>query len=324
MNARFEWTDPKTVEAALGQLGEGAVVKAGGVDLMDRLKEGLDSPRRLVNILRVPGLAEISEGPGGLRIGALVTLAKLASDPLIGRRLPALRDAAQQAATPNLRNAATLGGNLLQRPRCWYFRDQQFPCLRKGGAACYAQDGEHEYHALFGNSTCAIVHPSSTATPLLAYGASVEVASKAGRRSLPLGQLFVAPEQDVQREHVLKPDELLTAVIVPVPPAGARSAYGKLAEKESFDWPLAETTVVLEIAGGRVAKAAVALGAAAPVPLRASGAEKALVGQAINAETARAAAKAALLGATPLARNGYRLALFETLLARTILKAAEA
>lgn len=321
---RFEWADPTTVEAALDQLGEGALIKAGGVDVMDRLKEGLDAPRRLVNVLRLPGLGQVVEEAGTIRIGALVTLSHLSSDALVSRRLPALRDAAARAATPNVRNAATLGGNLLQRPRCWYFRDEQFPCLRKGGDTCYAQAGEHEYHAIFGNGLCAIVHPSSTATPLLAYGASVEVAGRAGRRLLPLAQLFVAPEQDVQREHVLQPDELLTAVVVPAPAATARSAYGKLAEKESFDWPLAEAAVVLELGGGRVTKAAVALGAAAPVPLRAAAAEKALLGQAIGAETARAAAKAALAGATPLPRNAYRLPLFEALVTRTILAAGGA
>jgi xanthine dehydrogenase YagS FAD-binding subunit len=321
---RFEWADPTTVEAALEQLGEGALVKAGGVDVMDRLKEGLDAPRRLVNVLRVEGLDQVSEAEGAIRIGTLVTLTRLSSDALVARRLPALRDAAARAATPNVRNAATLGGNLLQRPRCWYFRHEQFPCLRKGGDTCYAQEGEHEYHAVFGNDLCAIVHPSSTATPLLAYGASVELASRAGRRLLPLAQLFVAPDQDVQREHALKPDELLTAVVVPVPAAGSRSAYGKLAEKESFDWPLAEVAVVLELAGGRVTKAAVALGAAAPVPLRSASAEQALVGRALTPETARAAAKAALTGATPLPRNRYRLPLFEALLGDMLLKAAEA
>ncbi len=315
----FEWTNATTVEEALGALGDGAAVKAGGVDILDRMKEHLDTPSRLVNIRNVRALRGVREEAGALRIGPLATLAELASDPAVRRTAPALADAAANAATPQIRNMATVGGNLLQRPRCWYFRSEHFHCLRKGGDHCFAIEGENQYHAIFGNTICAIVHPSAAAIALAALGATVEITSKAGKREIPLETLFVTPETDVTREHVLAAGELLTEIRIPKP-AGP-SAYLKLGEKESFDWPIAEAAVALEMAGGVVRKASVILGAAAPVPYRARQAEAALVGKKIDDESARAAASAALDGATPLSENAYKLRVTETVVRRVILSA---
>jgi len=320
--ARFEWSDARSVDDAISQLGGKAAVKAGGIDLMDRLKEGLDSPSRLVNIRTIPNLDYIREDSGWLRVGAMVTLATIADHPLIRRRYTALADAALRAATPQIRNMATVGGNLLQRPRCWYFRSEQFHCLRKGGDRCFAQDGENESHAIFNNSVCAIVHPSATACALTALGAKLEIRGRKGAREASLDDFFLRPEQDVNREHSLADDELLTEIRIPAPSDSVRSAYIKVGQKESFDWPLAEVAIVLDQRGGVVNKASIVLGAAAPVPWRATGAEQVLAGKAVNQQTAREAATAAVYGATPLSQNAYKIPIFEAVVRRTILAAA--
>jgi xanthine dehydrogenase YagS FAD-binding subunit len=318
----FEWSDPATLDEALVQLGPKALAKAGGIDVADRLKERLDAPSRVVNLRRVPGLDRLREKEGVVELGAMVTLSRLAEDHLVRARLPALAEAALRAATPNVRNAATLGGNLLQRPRCWYFRQEAFPCRRKGGDTCFAQEGRNEYHAVFENDVCAIVHPSDAATALVAYGARAEIASRRGRREAPLEALYVLPKEDVTREHRLAPDELLVAIHVPAPVPGARSAYVKQGERDSADWPLASAAVVLELAGGTCRRASIVLGAAAPVPWRARAAEAALAGKAVTAESAAGAAKAALEGASPLAENGYKVPLLQAMVRRAILAAA--
>ena len=319
MISRFEWANAKSVNDALSLADERSVFKAGGIDLMDRLKEGIDSPSRLVNIRTIPGLANILDTPQGLRLGPLVTLAQLDADKAVRSGYTALADAAGHAATPQIRNMATVGGNLVQRPRCWYFRNEQFHCFKKGGNKCFAQEGENEYHAIFDNRLCAIVHPSGTGVALTALGARLELTSKSGKREVPMEDFWVRPEQDINRENSLATGEMITAITVPK--VEGRSAYMKLGEKESFDWPLAEVAVVLQQAAGKVSKASIILGAAAPVPLRAKAAEAALVGQALTEETARAAATAALRGATPLANNAYKLPIFEAVIRRTILAA---
>jgi xanthine dehydrogenase YagS FAD-binding subunit len=318
MNA-FEWTNATTVEEALGQLGSGVAVKAGGVDLLDRIKEGLDAPRRLVNIRNVKALRGIAADGDGLRVGPLATLAEIGEDRAVRERYTALADAASHAATPQIRNMATVGGNLLQRPRCWYFRSEHFRCLKKGGEVCYAQEGENQYHAIFGNTRCAIVHPSAAAVALVALGAKLELAGAKGKREVALEEFFVTPDTDVTRENSLAPDELITSIRVPA--SGMRSAYTKQGEKDSFDWPIAEVAVALDMDGERVRRASVVLGAAAPVPYRARAAEAALAGKAVDEATARAAAHAALEGATPLAHNGYKVQVLEAVVRRTILAA---
>lgn len=319
----FEWTEAATVAEALAQLGGGSVVKAGGLDLLDRMKEGIDSPSRLVNIRNVSELRGVREDKsGGLWLGPLTTLDELDAHPVVRRKFTALADAAGHAATPQIRNVATLGGNLLQRPRCWYFRDEDFHCRKKGGSTCFALEGENRYHAVFGNEVCAIVHPSATATALVALEAQIELTGPKEKRELALEDFFLTPEEDVLRENRLGERELITGVRVPAPAYTVRTVYLKQGEKESFDWPLADVAVALDLAGGVCRVASVILGAAAPVPLRASGAEKVLVGKAVNEETARAAAAAAVTGATPLAQNAYKLSIFEALVRRSILAAA--
>ncbi len=317
------WTDAKSVDGALAQLGPGVVAKAGGIDLVDRLKEGLEPAPRLVNLRTIPGLDGIRATPAEVEIGATATLARVAADPVVRARLPALAQAAGRAATPNVRAVATIAGNVLQRPRCWYFRQAAFPCLRKGGGVCFAQDGRNTYHAIFENHPCAAVHASDTATTLVAYGARVEIAGPGGRREAPLESLLVRPGEDVHREHRLGARELIVGLRVPAP-AGVLSAYVRQAERDSSDWPLAAVAVALQVEGRTVQRASIVLGAAAAVPWRASGAERILQGRAIDEAAAQAAARAAIETAQPLGENGYKVPLFEALVRRAVLAAKPA
>ncbi|MGD0635760.1 MAG: FAD binding domain-containing protein [Beijerinckiaceae bacterium] len=299
------------------------IVKAGGIDLLDLLKANLLAPERIVSLQTIPGLDAIAEEDGGLRIGSMATLAKVASHPLVRQRYPALADAIGRSASPQIRNVATLGGNLLQRPRCWYFRAEAYHCLRKGGTHCFALAGENQYHAIFDNFPCAIVHPSTAATVLVALGATVELADAAGAVRRPLlADFFGPPDENLPCENDLKPHEILIAVHLPALPVGIGMAHLKQGEKDSFDWPLADVAVVLDFAPeGTCKSAAVILGAAAPVPHRARAAERVLIGRRIDEDVARQAGHAALDGARPLTKNAYKLPLFETLVRRSILMA---
>ena len=336
---RFEWQGARAVADAAGtstvadamRSGSGrlradaVVLKAGGVDLLDLMKEGLLAPRRVVNLRTAPDLGRIAEEKdGSMRIGSMATLAQVAAHPAVRERYRALAQAAGNAASPQLRNMATLGGNLLQRPRCWYFRSLAHHCARKGGQACFAFAGENAYHAIFGQNGCAIVHPSTPATALVAFDARVELKSAKGRRRVvALENFFVPPERDITRENDLEPGEVLTAVVLPPPGPGAHSAHLRQGELESFDWPVADVAVVLGTdRSGVCRKASVVLGAAAPVPHRAKAAESALTGTRVTEDIARGAARAALAGAAPLSGNAYKLPVFEALVRRAVLAAA--
>lgn len=323
MNA-FEWADATSVEQAVELSVKGSSFKAGGVDLVDLMKERIATPTRLVNIQRIPGLDKVTEDDKTIRIGPMTTLATLSDDPIVNKHAKALAQAAGHAATPQIRNMATVGGNLLQRPRCWYFRSEQFPCRKKGGETCYAQEGENQYHAIFGNGLCAIVHPSATATPLIAMGAKLEITDGKAKREVLLEEFITPPNVELHRENSLKEGEIITQIIVPKPAATTKSYYIKQGEKESFDWPIAECAVVLEMDGNGCKSASIVLGAAAPVPLRVKAAQDALTGKPVTPESAKAAADASMTGATPLANNGYKVPLFKTIVARTILSAAGA
>jgi xanthine dehydrogenase YagS FAD-binding subunit len=316
----FEWADATSVEDAIQLTIKGSAIKAGGMDVVDLMKEHLLTPTRLVNIRRIPGLDQITEDEKSIRIGPLVTLTQLSENPIVQKNAMALAQAAGHAATPQVRNMATIGGNILQRPRCWYFRNEQFPCRKKGGEICYAQEGENQYHAIFHNSLCAIVHPSAVATPLIALGGKIEITGAKDKREVAIEDFIAPPTVDVKRENTLKEGEIITQIIVPK--SLAKSYYIKQGEKESFDWPVAECAVVMEMDGGNCKRASVVLGAAAPTPYRAKYAQDALAGKPVNADTARAAANGSMTGATPLHSNGYKVPLFKAIVARTILACA--
>lgn len=306
------------------------VIRAGGIDLIDHMKEGLSAPDELVELAAVGGdegraLRRVGpEADGRLRVGALVTLAQIAEPGLLPSPFSALAEAAGHAATPGIRNAATVGGNLLQRPRCWYYRHGDMVCLKKGGDMCFAQTGDHRYHAILGGGPSYIVHPSSLAAALVALDATVEVRAVDGStRTLPIEALFIGPREDPTREHDLAPGEILLAVHLPSPIAGQRSAYATAKEKQSQDWPLAEACVRLRLEGEVVRDVRVALGHVSPVPWRSKEAEAVLEGQAASAALFERAALAATGPAKPLRGNAYKVPLVQGLLREALHRAAE-
>jgi len=319
----FALADCTTVNAALSQLKDGAVVKAGGVDLLGRMKNGTIEPSRLVNIRNISSLRGVRETEQGLTIGALSTLAEINDHPVIREKYQILSDACGHAATPHIRNMATVGGNLLQPVQCWYYRSAEFQCLRKGKDFCFAFGGLNQYHAIMDYGTCPSVAPSSAAVALLALNASVELESaKKGKRTVAIRDFYVEPDANPTKFSVIELDELLTAVLIPKPAPGTRSAYQKYGEKESFDWAIADAGVVLEMDGNVCRRAVVTMGAASPVVRRSPEAEAMLTGKQINEEVARAAGKAAMTNVQPLSMNSYKVELFPVAIYRTILLAA--
>lgn len=312
----FEWTNAGSVEEALSLQQKGSKIKAGGLDVLDLMKEHIVEPTRLVNIRNIAGLDKIEEKDGTLVLGPLTTLAKIAEHPAIKAKWTAFAEACGHAATPQVRNMATVGGNLLQRPRCWYFRNEAFHCRKKGGETCYAQAGENQYHAIFNNKLCAIVHPSASACALVALGATILLKGEKESREVKLEDFFVLPSVDLHRENSLGENEIITEIRIPA--VKGKSYYIKQGEKESFDWPIAEVAAVIEQEGDVVKSASIVLGAAAPIPHRAKAAESALVGKKIDEATLKEVATAALKGATPLEMNEYKLTIFPAIIARTI------
>lgn len=322
---KFEYVLPENLENTFEYLNEpSSLVKAGGIDLLDLMKEGIVEPKRLVNIRALEELDFIAgDAQAGVRIGPNLTLAALASNELLRTSYRALAQAAEAAATPQIRNAATLGGNLCQRPRCWYFRSNDFNCARKGGDTCFAQDGENQYHAIFGNEDgCVIVHPSATAVALLALNAKLKIASQGTEREVPLEAFFVSPATDISRENILNDGEIITEVLLPPAPKGFTSFYFKQKEKQAFDWPLAEVAVALTLRGNRCTEARIFLGAAAPIPWRVANAETVLKNQTVSKKIARMTAEEAVKGANPLSQNRYKIPIFKAIVYRTICWAA--
>jgi xanthine dehydrogenase YagS FAD-binding subunit len=317
---RFEYVRPGSPKEAWELLSqkEGSVFKAGGVDILDHLKEHLIEPPRLVDLKALPGLKGVSRTPdGGLRVGPLTTLAELAGDSVVQASHPALSQACAEAASPQIRNVATVGGNVLQRPRCWYYRLESYRCLKKGGDACYAVAGENRYHVIFGGGPSYAPHPSNAAVALVALGASFTLESPKGRRTVPAGEFYTLPSVDPRRENTLAPGEILTAIDLPAP--AGRSAYGEIRERQAFDWPLVSVATSLALEGGQVKHVSIVLGAVAPIPWRSSRAEEALKGQRLDPDSAAAAAQAATIGASPLSDNRYKVGLVQTLVRRTLL-----
>jgi xanthine dehydrogenase YagS FAD-binding subunit len=326
MNA-FELVMPRSLDDALqalrprgGEADEAPQALAGGQDLLTVLKDGIARPSRVVNLKTLPGMTQIELRRGALHIGALVKLHALEEDAGIRRQFPGLAEAAASIATPQIRNLGTVGGNLCQRPRCWYFRSPDILCLKKGGTECYAASGENKYHAILGGGPSFIVHPSDLAPMLVALGAEVDLVSSAGKRSLPLENFFTLPSKgDVRRENILLPGELLISVRVPSSPLAARSTYLKFKERRSLDFALASAAAAVELGALGVVRAArLVLGGVAPVPWRAPDAESFLIGKRLTAEVAGEAARLALRGAQPLGKNGFKVPLAQALVRRAL------
>lgn len=320
----FEYAAPSTKEQAVGLLGdrwEDAAILAGGTDLMSLLKDNLLAPRRVVDIKRITELAGIQYSQqAGLRLGALVSLEQLREHADVRREYPGLVQAAEGITSPQIRGRGTVAGDLTQRPRCWYYRSGFGLLAQDETGKPLVPEGENRYHAILGNEGPAyFVNPSSLAPVLIALGARVRLYSAHGTREVPLEQFFVTPRSASARENVLRPNEILTEVLVP---AGSwRTATYEVRQKEALDWPLAAAAVVLEMNGSAVKTARVVLGHVAPVPWRAVAAEQALAGKTVAEATAMEAGQAALHQARPLSQNAYKVQLARVAVKRALLRA---
>lgn len=306
----FTYVKPASIGEALRELATpGARAHAGGTDLLGCLRDRVFTAQKIVSLTGLSELHGVSElANGGLRIGALTTLAELAAHPAVLQRFTALAKGAGAAASPQLRHQGTVGGNLCQRPRCWYYRGD-FPCARKGGDTCFAKEGENQLHAILGSDVCVMVHPSDTAPTLMALDASARIVGPRGSRTVPLDAFFVLPSKDHTRETVVEPDEIVTEILLPAPPAGALSTYRKLRARGAWDFALSGAAVMVARRGKTIQQARVVLSGVAPVPWRATSAEKELVGHELSEGVIARAAEKATYGASPLSDNAYKVSL---------------
>jgi xanthine dehydrogenase YagS FAD-binding subunit len=312
----FDYMVADDLGAAVNALdGSGAYLKAGGMDAVDMMKEGILEPDSVLSIHKAADGRSITSGGAGVRIGCLTTLADIGRNAMLREQFPGFHTAAAHAATPQVREKATIAGNLCQRPRCWYFRSADFDCLKKGGHTCYAPEGENAYHAVFGGGPCYIVHPSNCAPPLMAAGAQLVVRSADGERTIPLTEFFVLPADRLREENVLQEGDVITEVIVPAFPS--QSATIEIREKQSFDWPLAIASAARMENGWKVC-----LGAVAPIPWMAEGANDVLGNKDVTPELAKEAGEAVAQGAAPLSGNAYKVKLIAVAVERALKKAA--
>jgi xanthine dehydrogenase YagS FAD-binding subunit len=322
---RFEYVSPQSLEQAIGLLasawGETEIL-AGGTDLLGRMKDYVSTPKRVVNIKELPRLHMIRRDGGGVRLGSLVTLEQITEASDIRQRYPALARAVEEAASPQIRNVATLGGNLCQRPRCWYFRNGMGLMPKTADGKSLVVEGDNRYHAILGNQGPAyFVTPSTIAPMLIAYGARLRLAGAGGEHEMALEDFFRIPQAEDEREHNLKPNEIVTEVYLP-PADGKGAAHYEVRQKEAFDWPLATAAVVVETNAGLVRSARIVMGAVAPVPWVSEEAAQAIAGKAVDDQTAGAAGKAAVRKAQALSHNGYKITLASVAVKRALLLAA--
>jgi xanthine dehydrogenase YagS FAD-binding subunit len=307
----FKATSVADAVALLAQHGDKSALLAGGSDLLGMMKDGvtgpkLKTPQYLISIKGIKGLADIKEQKGGVRIGAAASITNISSSVLLAGKYPLLVQAAGQVAVPQIRNMATLGGNLCQRPRCWYFRGKAFKnCLRKGGDYCYAPAGENQYHAVLGAGNCYMVYPSDLAPALMALNARVEIAGVKGSRTVPIEQFYVHPDKSILKENILLPQEMMVAVEIPAP-VSAKGIYLKLKERQAFDFAVVSAAVNLSLKNDVITEARVVLGGVAPIPFRSLKAEATLKGKRIK-DAVLAASREATVGAKSLSGNAYKI-----------------
>jgi xanthine dehydrogenase YagS FAD-binding subunit len=324
----FTNANPRDLAQAVTLIKQGqansrsVAIAGGGSDLLGMMKERLVAPDVLVNLKTIKGLDQVKSEGGGVTIGGLITLDALAAHAQIRTRYQVLAEAAEGVATPQIRNVATLAGNVCQRPWCWYYRNG-FKCLKNGGTTCYSVSGENEFHAIFGGGPSYIVHPSDTAPALVALDAKFRIVGPAGERSVPAADFFTLPTVDAARENVLKDGEMLASIALPRPGAGARSTYHKILDREAWTHAVVSAAVVLDMDKDVCRSARVVLGGVAPIPWRLQDVEKLLAGQRITPALAAKAGDAAVAGARPLAKNGYKVPLTRAMVARTLSDLAE-
>jgi xanthine dehydrogenase YagS FAD-binding subunit len=318
----FTYKSATSEADAVKLLGKNAVPLAGGTSLLNLMKEDVLGPEVVVNLKAIRGLDLVEAAGDGLRIGANVTLAALLESQAVSKGYPALAQALESVATPQIRHLATLGGNLCAKTACWYYSHHNFQCPKKSAVPeCPAKKGDHEQHAIFATDfACVSVHASSAAPALIALGAKVRIAGAAGAREIPLDEFFTMRPNEIARENVLAADEIVTHVILGK--ANPKSATYVVLPKESHDWPTGLASVALEMDGTTCRSARVCLGAVAPIPWRSKPAEEALAGKAVDAAAAVRAADAAVAAAKPLPGNAYKVQTARAAVRRAVLMAA--
>ena len=292
---------------------------AGGTDLLAEIKDEIIEPEVVVDLKSIPDLSYIKKEKNGVRIGALTSLARLAEDTLIKSEYPALHEAANSVASPQLRNMGTAGGNLCQRPRCWYYRDPQVKCRKKGGGRCFAFRGKNKYHAILGGGLCYIVHPSDLAPALIALDAEISINSPKGNTTIPLANFYTLPKINVRKENILEPNEVLREIRIPLIKKGEKSTYSKFIERGAWDFAIVSAAVKGTVSGGIFRDITIVLGGVAPVPWRLTKAENIIKGKKITEDLVREATREALKEAKPLEENGYKKELAEIVLYRAVL-----
>lgn len=315
-------TSIEQVPSLLGRSWDDAVVMAGGTDLLGEMKDYAAVPERVVNLKSIEGLGYIRQDDAGLRIGALATLTDVLDNRAVSQEYPILHQAVSVIASPQIRNMATLAGNILQRPRCWYYRSEDFPCLKKGGARCYAVGGVNTYHAIFGSGPSYIVHPSDAAPALMALGATVKIHGPRGGKEEVMDDFFTLPEMNIRRENILRPNEVVTELAIPKPEANSKGMYLKVRERESIDFALVSLAAQMTVVNGTCERASLVLGGVAPIPWRAVEAEDYLRGRRITEARAESAAEAAVEDAAPMPHNGYKVEIAKNLVKQAVLALA--
>jgi xanthine dehydrogenase YagS FAD-binding subunit len=326
MLPNFKYVRPGSVEEVVKHLSsEGARVHAGGTDLLGCLRDNVFDALKVVSISALNELRGIHQtADGGIRIGAIATVADVENNDLIKQRYPALAMSASEVASPQLRNQGTIGGNICQKPRCWYYRGE-FHCLRKGGNICYAFGGENQFHCIFGSDRkCCIVHPSDMAPALVAFDAKARIAGPKGDRLVPLEKFFVLPSEDVEKETVLEAVEIVTEIILPPISQKMRSSYRKVRARRSWDFALAGVALAFVMDKDTVERGRVVLSGAAPIPWRSVAVEKVIMGKKLDSRTIALASKAVVENAEPLSKNGYKLPLFSAIIEEELTKIAKA
>jgi len=322
MMASFELYQPDSVDNAidlLGRFGEDGWPIAGGNDTLDWFKDRVKYAQYVVDLTGIAELRGIRETPGGIEIGALTTLTEIEQSPLLQERYRVLADAARRVASPQIRNTGTLGGNVNQDTRCWYYR-YGTDCYRAGGTTCYADtpQGQNREHCLWGADRCVAVSPSDTAPALVALDARMVVRNADGEREVAAEDYFIGPDVDIERMTILEPGELLTAVRLPSEWAGAKFYFEKVADRNTWDFPLVNIAAAMFVESGTITRIRIAAGAVECVPRRLTVVEEVVTGSPQNAETAALAGQAAVRGATPLNYNHFKIPLLENLVKRAI------
>lgn len=316
----FEYLQPKSIDEAQTMSNEKSRLYAGGTDVLGLLKDDIESPEKLINLKNLSGLDKIEYIKGsGLKIGSLAKINTIANHPLIQEKFTVLAEAADSVASPQLRNVGTLGGNLCQRPRCWYFRGD-FPCLRKDGRECFAVDGENKYHCIIGGEACYIVHPSDTAVALLALDATIKINSNGKMREVAINDFFILPEDDILRENILQPGEIITEIFIPEPKSNQVSSYLKFIERSAWDFAVVSVAAVIEKSGSSIQKARIAWGGVAPKPWQDLTFNKKLQGLKISEDALKKVTASLFEKAKPLEHNGYKVPLAKNLTKKVLLE----